>query len=135
MKFSRAKAPPWRIGVSFPGVGNTWLVQAIAEMKYEASLHKEIGEFIFTEADWKTTKQVADVEDLLTKRVDALIVAPIAVSVLADQVAKAKTQRIVVVAYGSGAIVNKRPRLTPPSLGRSIAWLADRRRDPAPINR
>jgi hypothetical protein len=29
---------------------------------------------------------------------------------------------------------NKRPRLTPPSLGRSIAWLADRRRDPTPIN-
>jgi transposase-like protein len=30
--------------------------------------------------------------------------------------------------------VNKRPRLTPPSLSRSIAWRADRRRDPAPIN-
>jgi ribose transport system substrate-binding protein len=98
------KAPPWRIGVSFPGVGNTWLVQAIAEMKYEASLHKEISEFIFTEADWKATKQVADVEDLLTKKVDALIVGPIAVSVLADQVAKAKTQGIAVVAYGSGQI-------------------------------
>ena len=96
------KAPPWRIGVSLPGVGNTWLVQAIEEMKYEASLHKEIGEFIFTEADWKTTKQVADVEDLLTKKVDALIVAPIAVPVLADQIAKAKARGIVVVAYGTG---------------------------------
>jgi hypothetical protein len=31
--------------------------------------------------------------------------------------------------------VNRRPRLPPPSLGRSIAWLADRRRDPTPINR
>ena len=31
--------------------------------------------------------------------------------------------------------VKKRPRLTPPPLGRSIAWLADRRRDPAPIYR
>jgi hypothetical protein len=30
--------------------------------------------------------------------------------------------------------VNKRPRFTPPSLGRSIAWLADRRRDPTPID-
>jgi acetamidase/formamidase len=30
--------------------------------------------------------------------------------------------------------VNKRSRLTPPSLGRSMAWLADRRRDPMPIN-
>ena len=32
-------------------------------------------------------------------------------------------------------VVEKRPRLPPPSLGRSIAWLADRRRDPTPINR
>ena len=31
--------------------------------------------------------------------------------------------------------VNKRPTLPLPSLGRSIAWLADRRRDPSPINR
>jgi hypothetical protein len=30
--------------------------------------------------------------------------------------------------------VDKRPRLTPPSFGRSIAWLADRHRDPTPIN-
>jgi hypothetical protein len=30
--------------------------------------------------------------------------------------------------------VNKRSKLTPPSLGRSMAWLADRRRDPMPIN-
>jgi hypothetical protein len=30
--------------------------------------------------------------------------------------------------------VTKRPRLPPPLFGRSIAWLADRRRDPTPIN-
>ena len=29
---------------------------------------------------------------------------------------------------------NMRPRLTPPLLGRSIAWLADRPRDPTPVN-
>lgn len=32
-------------------------------------------------------------------------------------------------------VVNKRPKLTPPSFGISMAWLADRRRDPTPINR
>jgi adenylate cyclase len=30
--------------------------------------------------------------------------------------------------------VNRRPTLTPRSLGRSITWLANRRRDPTPIN-
>jgi tetratricopeptide (TPR) repeat protein len=39
-----------------------------------------------------------------------------------------------VVALSEGLRVNKRSKLTPPSLGRSMAWLADRRRDPMPIN-
>ena len=65
------KPGPWRIGVSFGGVGNTWIVQMIQEMKYAASQDKNIGEFIFVEANWQAPKQVADVEDLLAKKVDA----------------------------------------------------------------
>jgi ribose transport system substrate-binding protein len=95
------KAPPWRIGVSFGGVGNTWIVQMIQEMKYEASLHKEIGEFIFVEADWKPAKQVADVEDLLTKKVDAIIIGPISTAIGAPLVEKAAKQGIPVVVFGA----------------------------------
>ena len=46
------KAGPWRIGVSFGGVGNTWIVQMIQEMKHAAAQDKSIGEFIFVEANW-----------------------------------------------------------------------------------
>jgi ribose transport system substrate-binding protein len=95
------KAAPWRIGVSFGGVGNTWIVQMIQEMKYEASLHKEIGEFIFTEADWKPAKQVADVEDLLTRKIDLLILGPISAAVGAPLVEKAVKQGIPVVVFGA----------------------------------
>ena len=45
------KAGPWRIGVSFGGVGNTWIVQMIQEMKFAAAQRKEITEFIFVEAN------------------------------------------------------------------------------------
>jgi hypothetical protein len=38
------------------------------------------------------------------------------------------------IAQRGGLTVNKRPKLTPPSFGISMAWLADRRRDPTPIN-
>jgi len=44
---------------------------------------------------------------------------------------------LVKVIYGlhrAAEGVNKRPKLTPPSFGISMAWLADRRRDPTPIN-
>ena len=95
------KAAPWRIGVSFGGVGNTWIVQMIQEMKYEASLHKEVGEFIFVEANWQPAKQVADVEDLLTKKVDALIIGPISAAIGAPLSEKAIKQGIPVVVFGA----------------------------------
>lgn len=95
------KAPPWRIGVSFGGVGNTWIVQMIQEMKYEASLHKEIGEFIFVEANWQPAKQVADVEDLLTKKLDAIIIGPISSAIGAPLSDKALKQGIPVVVFGA----------------------------------
>ncbi len=97
------KAPPWRIGVSFGGVGNTWIVQMIQEMRYAASQNKNIGEFIFVEANWQAAKQVADVEDLLTKKVDAIIIGPISAAIgapLADKAAKSGIPVIVFGAFG-----------------------------------
>ena len=69
------KAPPWRIGVSFGGVGNTWIVQMIQEMKYAAAQNKNIGEFIFVEANWQAAKQVADVRSMIAQKVDAIFLA------------------------------------------------------------
>lgn len=95
------KAGPWRIGVSFGGVGNTWIVQMIQEMKYEASLHKQVAEFIFVEANWQAAKQVADVEDLLTKKVDAIIIGPISGAIGTPLIEKAAKQGIPVVVFGA----------------------------------
>lgn len=95
------KAPPWRIGVSFGGVGNTWIVQMIQEMKYAAAQNKNIGEFIFVEANWQAAKQVADVEDLLTKKVDAIIIGPISAAIGAPLAEKAAKTGIPVVVFGA----------------------------------
>ncbi len=95
------KAPPWRIGVSFGGVGNTWIVQMIQEMRHEAALHKEIGEFIFVEANWQPAKQVADVEDLLTRKVDAIIIGPISAAIGAPLAEKALKAGMPVVVFGA----------------------------------
>lgn len=96
------KDPPWKIGVSFVGVGNTWIVQMIEEMKYEAAQNPKIGEFVFTEANWQPAKQVADLEDLIAQRVDALIVAPLSPALVKDQVAKALKAGIPVINFGTG---------------------------------
>jgi len=95
------KAPPWRIGVSFGGVGNTWIVQMIQEMKYTAAQNKNISEFIFVEANWQAAKQVSDVEDLLTKKVDAIIIGPISAAIGAPLAEKAVKAGIPVVVFGA----------------------------------
>ena len=95
------KAPPWRIGVSFGGVGNTWIVQMIQEMRHAAAQDKNIGEFIFVEANWQAAKQVADVEDLLTKKVDVLILGPISAGIGAPLSEKAVKAGIPVVVFGA----------------------------------
>jgi len=95
------KPAPWRVGVSFAGVGNTWIVQVLQEMRYAAAQDKNISEFIVTEADWKPAKQVADVEDLLTKKIDVLVIGPISQAIGAPLIKKAIQQGIPVVTFGS----------------------------------
>ncbi len=66
------KAAPWVIGMSWPGVGNTWIVQTIQEIKFAGSHDPNVKEFRFAEANWQPAKQVADIEDLMAHKVDAL---------------------------------------------------------------
>ncbi|MFC3227721.1 ABC transporter substrate-binding protein [Marinibaculum pumilum] len=94
------KDPPWTIGMSFGGVGNSWIVQMIQEAKYVAAQNPKIGEFIFVEANWQPAKQVSDMEDLITRKVDALIVGPIAFPLVKTQVDAAIAAGIPVITFG-----------------------------------
>lgn len=95
------KEGPWTIGMSFPGLGNTWIVQMVHETKFTAAQNSKIEEFLFTEAGWQPAKQVSDIEDLIARKVDALIVAPMAPSTVVKQVEAAAEAGIPVITYGS----------------------------------
>ncbi len=92
---------PWTVGMSFPGLGNTWIVQMIEETKFEAAKSGKIVEFVFTEAGWQPAKQVADLEDLIARKVDAIIVAPMAPAVVKKQVEAAVAAGIPVINFGA----------------------------------
>jgi ribose transport system substrate-binding protein len=91
---------PWKIALSLPGMGNTWLVQMLEESKYEASKHKQIAQFIVADAEWKPDKQVADLEDMLTKNVDAIIVYPVTPTSLGPIIEKIATKGIPTITAG-----------------------------------
>jgi ribose transport system substrate-binding protein len=95
------KDGPYTIGVSFPGVGNTWIVQMHQEAEFEAANNPQVGEFIFSEANWQPAKQVADIEDLMTRDLDALIVAPIAFPLVKKQIETALATGIPVITFGA----------------------------------
>jgi ribose transport system substrate-binding protein len=70
------KKPPYVIGFSNASVSNSWRVQFVNEFKAECDRHKDLIKAVYiTDAQDKPTKQVADIEDLMTKNLDILVVA------------------------------------------------------------
>ncbi|NEI72623.1 substrate-binding domain-containing protein [Rhizobium lusitanum] len=72
------KDAPWVIGMSSFGVNaNTWTVQVAHEAEAAAARDKRIAKFILLDAGFDQKKQVADIEDLIAQKVDAIIVQPV----------------------------------------------------------
>jgi ribose transport system substrate-binding protein len=70
------KAPPYVIGFSNAGLGDSWRVVALDELKQGAQDHKDvIKRLIITDAGHDDAKQVADVQDLASQGVDLMIVS------------------------------------------------------------
>ena len=70
--------PPWTIGMSHFGVNaNTWTVQMAHDTEAAAARDPRIEKFILLDANISQAKQVADIEDLIAQKVDAIIVTPL----------------------------------------------------------
>jgi len=88
------------IGLSDFSLGNSWRVQMVAEAKYAASQKKDmVKELIVTEADNSVEKQIADIEDLISKKVDAILITAANPKALVPVVDKAMKAGIVVVDF------------------------------------
>ena len=64
-----------------------------------ARTNPNIKEFRFVEANWQPAKQVADIEDLMAHKVDALIIVPISPEVVKAQVDAAAKAGIPVIVF------------------------------------
>ena len=92
------KAPPFTIGFDIYWLGNSWSVQFAEEFKYEASLHQDlIGEIVITDSNGEVAKQVNNIEDLVARNVDIIVVTPLSESALIPVFKKAKDKGIPVV--------------------------------------
>jgi ribose transport system substrate-binding protein len=94
------KNPPWVIGMSDFGVNaNTWTVQVAHESQNAAAKDKRISKFILLDAGFDQKKQVADIEDLIAQKVDAIIVQPVTSTSANASIKKAVAAGIPVIVH------------------------------------
>ncbi|MEO6743037.1 MAG: substrate-binding domain-containing protein [Caldimonas sp.] len=96
------KAPPYIVGVSAGYLSNSWVVFALQHIRYEASLHKEIANVIVTDAAFNPTKQVSDIEDLISKNVSMILYWPVDEKAIQPALQKAVAKGIATVNAGGG---------------------------------
>lgn len=95
-----SKSPPWSIGYSDFSLLNTWRIMVAETAKHEASKYPDlIKNYWMVEAGGDISKQVADIETLIAKKVDALIIAPGSPSALVPVIEKAYDMGIPVIVF------------------------------------
>lgn len=94
------KAPPYKVGLSAGYLSNSWILFASQYVKYEASLHSEINDLVITDANWNPAKQVADMEDLISKDIDVLLYWPVDEQTVLPALQKAVKKGIPTVNVG-----------------------------------
>jgi len=94
------KSAPWTIGFSNASLSNSWRVSFVAHLRYGIDELKKQGlieNYFETNANDDPVKQIADIEDLVTKGVDLLIVSPATAEALTPVVEKVMDKGIPVI--------------------------------------
>ena len=92
------KAGPYTIGFSNASISNSWRVFFAKQVEYGFSLYKDqIKKSYITDANDKPDKQIGDVEDLLAKGIDVLIISAATMAALDPIVTRTMKRGIPVV--------------------------------------
>ena len=92
------KEPPYTIGFCNASISNIWRVALLHEIQYYASKHKDvIKKLIITDANDDPSKQVADMQDLIQRGVDIILISPSQASALDPIVTRAYKKGIPIV--------------------------------------
>ncbi|WP_180900759.1 ABC transporter substrate-binding protein [Martelella soudanensis] len=81
--------------------GNSWSVQLSKEFEAEAERHRDEVDVVYTESELKADKQVSNIEDMITRGVDAVILTPISPTAVIPVLKKAEAKGIRIVLLAS----------------------------------
>lgn len=91
-------SPPWTIGFSQDSMDHPWRAYMVTSAEAQSKKYPDlIKEFIFTDAGGSNEKQIADVEDLIARGVDLIMMSPREAQALVPAVEAIKKARIPLV--------------------------------------
>ncbi len=97
------KTAPWKLGVSAGYLTNSWVVFALANIKYQVSLNSNYDpNIVVTDANFDANKQVSDIEDLINQGVNAIIYWPVDDKAIEPALEQAVAKGIPTVNVGGG---------------------------------
>ncbi len=102
------KEGKYKIGISGQGPMNDWCVSEAYHWQYatEVAFKDKIEAVYYAHCDGDANKQVANVENLLTKGIDCLILQPFSEAILVDSVEKAMNAGVPVVINNGGILTD-----------------------------
>ena len=94
------KAPPYVIGFANAGLGDSWRVVGLHSLEKAAHDHADVvKKLLITDAGHDDAKQVADIQDLVSRGVDLLIVSANTTQALDPAVTQVTERGIPVVMF------------------------------------
>jgi ribose transport system substrate-binding protein len=96
-----AKTGPLRIGFSNNFAGNAFKAQMVAEMQYAADQSDDVADITITDANSSVDTQISQINDLLTKGIDILLVDATSATALNNAIERAWQQGVLVVSFDS----------------------------------
>ncbi len=98
------KSPPYKVAFDIYYKGNTWGVQLFEEFKAEVARHPDlISHAFYTDSEADAAKQISNIEDLMVRNPDILVITPCSFTALVPVIEKAYDMGIAVILCAAGA--------------------------------
>lgn len=98
------KSGPFTIGYDVYWLGNSWSVQLYQEFKASAARNKgDISKVVYTQSDNQVQKQISNVQSMISRKVDAIIMTPISPSATVPVIKQAEAAGIPVILLSAEA--------------------------------
>ena len=101
----KASGEKFKVGFSMDFTTNVWRAVLLEKMEEAAAAHADEMDFVVTNANADSNKQISDVEDLLAQDIDLLIITPYVTEPLTPIIEEVYDQGIpvIVIDHESGS--------------------------------